>query len=110
MMSKIRVLILIIVIVGGLLGFITMQLGFPVEQLTYWCISIFTVFMIWNFKLGSGFMLWAAFLIFVLSGLLVLVGLNSIGETLMRLSLLGWIIGIIHSMLEYKRAKILENL
>lgn len=102
-MSKIKVLILIIIIAGGLLEAVVLKFGFPLWPLTYWWILVFTIFMIWNFKLGSGFMLWSALLIFILSALLVSIGLRSVGETLMRISFLGWIIGLIQSMVEYKR-------
>lgn len=102
-MNKIKIFILIIVIVVGLIGAIVLKFGFPLWPLIYWWILVFTIFMIWNFKLGSGFILWVAFLIFMLSALFVSIGLRSVGETLMRVSFLGWIIGLVQSAVEYKR-------
>lgn len=102
-MNKIKVLILIAIIIAGLVGVAMLQYGFPLKQFTYWWILAFTIFWIWTFKLSSGFILWVAFLIFILSALSVIVGQRSIGEILMRVSFLGWIIGLIQSMVEYKR-------
>lgn len=102
-MSQIKILVSILIIVVGLMGALVLKLGFPLWQLIYWWILVFTIFMIWNFKFGSGFILWVSFSIFILSALFTSIGLRSIGETLMRVSFLGWIIGLIQSMAEYKR-------
>lgn len=102
-MSRIKVGVLIIIFICGLLGAIVLKFGFPLWPLIYWWILIFTIFIIWNFKLGSGFILWVSFSVFMLSALFVIIGLRSIGETLMRVSFLGWVIGLIQSMVEYKR-------
>lgn len=102
-MHKIKVLISILIIIVGLMGALMLKLDFSLWPLIYWWILVFTIFMVWNFELGSGFILWVSFSIFILSALFTSVGLRSIGETLMRVSFLGLIIGLIQSMVEYKR-------
>ena len=104
-MNKIKAWILILVIALGIIVIPFFGFIFSFWQLTYWWLLIFTISIIWNFKLGSGFILWISFLIFLLSALLFSVGLKTIAETFIRISFLGWIIGLIQSFVEYKNLK-----
>ena len=101
-MNKIRVAVLILVITAGLIGVLLLGSFFSFWSFAYWWLLVLTVSIIWIFKVDSGFILWASFLIFLLAALLVSVGLRNLAETFMRISFLGWIIGLIQSFVEYK--------
>ena len=107
-MNKIKVGILILVIFAGLIGIPPLGFIFSFWSLTYWWILVFTISIIWKFQVGSGFILWTSFLIFLLSALLVSGGLQNLAETFMRISFLGWIIGLIQSFVEYKNLKSID--
>ncbi len=71
----------------------------------YWWFWIFYVIFLWNYGYKATFTLKVAFTLFISSGLAVSINLLNLGEFLMRTSLLLWIIGLIQSLIEYKRSK-----
>lgn len=70
----------------------------------FWWLLILYILFIRNVHLASGFSLGAAFVLFLFSALVTSINLRWVGELLMRLSLLGWLVGIIQSMAEYKKS------
>lgn len=102
-MKKIKILVFILVLIIGLLIISLLKFNLSVGSLVYWWIMIFYIFMIWQFRLDSKVAFWAALSLFILSALLTSIGLRDVGEAVMRVSFLGWIIGLIQSMVEYKR-------
>lgn len=69
----------------------------------YWCFLILYLFFIRIFQRGSGFSLWVAFILFLVSGLITSISMRGAGEFLMRLSVIGWLVGLVQSMREYKK-------
>lgn len=105
-MNKIRAVVLILIITLGLMGIILFGLSFSSWPFVYWWLFTSVIFLVWSFKVDSEFVLWVSFLIFFLSALLFLVGLKGMAETFMRISFLGWMIGLIKSLTEYKNLKL----
>ena len=68
----------------------------------YWWLLVFIIFLglILHFK--SIAYLSAAFILFFISAVLTTVGLREIAEIVMRISIMGWIIGLVQSAIEYK--------
>lgn len=75
---------------------------FSVEPLLYWLLFIAWITVLLNFKLRSVYALAVAFGLFLISAIMVTVGFSRIGEVAMRISFMGWIIGIIQALFEYK--------
>lgn len=70
-------------------------------SLLFWWLLFFYISCAWNFSLDSGFTLWVAFILFLISSLLTLLNLGILGEFILRLSLIAWIIGLIQALKEY---------
>lgn len=66
-------------------------------------ILIVLIGMIFHFK--SLFYLTAGFILFFVSALFTVIGIRELGEIIMRLSLIGWLIGLAHALVEYKSIK-----
>lgn len=95
---------MILIIAIGLIGGTVLVVGFPqIFSLIYWWLLVFIISLIWNFKLRSGYILWIALFLFLVSALFVAISLREIAEITMRISFLGWIIGLIQSFVEYKK-------
>lgn len=71
----------------------------------YYFILAIWIFFSWFLKKRSTFSLYPAFVLFVLAALFVLFGERSLAETFMRLSLVGWLIGIPHALIEVVNKK-----
>lgn len=77
--------------------------GISMESLIYWWILIGWVLAIINFKWKSSVSLVPAFLFFAFGAALVTVGLDGIAEKVMRISFLGWMVGIVQALVEYRK-------
>lgn len=91
------------------IGFLLLQawsgisgLGFPYFSIIYWLTLFGWLFLIWNYKLESYQSLLPAFIFFVFGALLTVFGLFGIAEIFMRISLMGWLVGIVQALTEYK--------
>jgi len=104
-MKKIKILVFISILIIGLLIISLLKFNFSVESMIYWWIMIFYTFMIWQFRLDSKVTICGALSLFILSALLTSIGLKSIGEIIMCISFLGWVIGLIQSFVEYRKLK-----
>lgn len=76
-----------------------------ISSLIYWMILGLIIFTILLFKLRSQVVLLFSFGLFILAALVTTLTFTSIAEKIMRISLLGWIVGFILSLIEYKKLK-----
>lgn len=72
----------------------------PSTFLYFW-ILFGWIFLILVHKLKSRFTLAIAFILFSISALLTTVNLQIFAETIMRISLIGWMMGLIQALFEY---------
>ncbi|MBI2596944.1 hypothetical protein HYW41_02195 [Candidatus Daviesbacteria bacterium] len=72
------------------------------DQLFYWWILLLMIFIGLTLHFKSIFYLSSAFILFFISAILTVVGSKEIAEGVMRISLIGWLIGLIQSVVEYK--------
>ena len=77
--------------------------GFSLASSIYWMILIGWIGLILKYKLRESFSLTIAFVLFAAAAIFTTLGFISIGETIMRLSLIGWMIGIVQSVINYEK-------
>lgn len=94
-------LFIIIEILGAILVLFMIRLPFPIPVLIYWVILGLFIFTIWLFRLKSWLVLLLSFGAFILSATITTIGFNNMAEIVMRISLLGWLVGYIQSVYEY---------
>ena len=99
-MKKINFLTFVFIVILGLGEIIILSLGLSVWPLIYWWVLLFVIWLIWTFRLDSKYALWSVLFLFILSALFTSISLRGVGEVLMRLSLLGWMIGVVQSISE----------
>lgn len=68
--------------------------------ITLWALGIII------FKKESNFALIPAFILFLVSAFFSVLNLVDIAEQIMRISFIGWIVGIVFSLTEYKKLKV----
>lgn len=74
-------------------------------ELLYLVIFIIWVLGIIFFKKHSAYALVPAFLLFLVSAFFTVFNLSVIAEPIMRVSFIGWIIGVFGALIEYKKFK-----
>src|SRR3989344_8457076 len=74
----------------------------PTNYAIYWMIFVGWVALVLNFHFKAQLSLRLAFYLFVISAAIYVFGLGSFSESIMRISLLGWIIGITQTLTENK--------
>lgn len=74
-------------------------------EIAYWGILIIWIIAIKSFKKDSGVSLKIAFVLFSVAAILTIFNLRDIAEPIMRVSFIGWIIGIFQALREYIRTK-----
>lgn len=72
-------------------------------EFIYLVIIIFWILGIIIFKKDSNYALIPAFSLFLVSAFFAVFNLMDIAEQIMRISFIGWIIGIFHALIEYKK-------
>lgn len=77
----------------------------PLPMLIYWVWFGLFIFTIWFLKFNSRLILLFAFGLFILAGLADIFGMDFIAEQIIRISLLGWLIGFGQSAFEYSFKK-----
>lgn len=96
---------LILFIGFGILGLVAVlsmsRLNPFFASLIYLWILGICIATIWLFKLSSSPILLLSFGLFILAAILTTVGITSTAEIIMRLSLIGWLIGFIQASYEY---------
>ncbi len=72
------------------------------ESLVYWWILLGVLVLVIKKEIKSSFLLYPAFFLFIFALPFSIFGIFRIGETLMRLSFIAWLVGITLALLEYK--------
>lgn len=70
-------------------------------EIAYWTILIVWIIGIRISKKDSGITLKIAFILFSIAAILTVFNLRYIAELIMRVSFIGWLIGIFHALIEY---------
>lgn len=104
-MRKVNLALFIITLVIGLVVR-SFQPNF-FDFFVYWWVLALFVLMGLSLRLKSQFYLVGFFALFFISALFTVVGLKQAGEVIMRVSFIGWAIGLIQSLVEYKKSKYL---
>lgn len=71
------------------------------SPLIYWWVLGSCIITVWIFKLSSTPVLLSSFGLFIFAAVLTTFRITNLAEVIMRLSLLGWLIGFIQSVFEY---------
>lgn len=69
----------------------------------YWMVLFGWVLLIWNFKWKSSTTMIVALILFIFAALFTTLGFRDPGETTMRLSFIGWMVGVVQALVEYRR-------
>lgn len=88
-------------LLGSSVIFIMCRNTAPISLLIYWVILGLFIFTVFLFKLGSGAVLLFSFVLFIITGLLTTFKVEYIAEIIMRISLLGWMVGFGQAIFEY---------
>lgn len=72
-------------------------------EIIYWVILTAWIAAIWLLKKKASLSMKIALAFFVLAAILTVVGLRNLAEPLMRVSFIGWLVGIFQAIKEYAR-------
>lgn len=72
-------------------------------EIIYWIILTAWIAAIWLLKKKASLSMKIALAFFVLAAILTVVGLRNLAEPLMRVSFIGWLVGIFQAIKEYVR-------
>ena len=100
--SYFKYLLLIVLWVIVLISIITVAKLLSInERVLYWGVLGLFIFTIWLLKLTSKPVLLFSFVLIIIAGLFATFKINNLSETIMRISLIGWLIGFTQSFFEY---------
>jgi len=77
--------------------------GLSVLPIIYWMILAIWVIVAINKKLRSDNSFFWAFGFFVISAVFGIFGARFVSEIIMKISFIGWVIGIVQALMEYKK-------
>ena len=103
MSKKDFILLTVLFLIFIAIVLISLFLVINIEKIYYWYLLISWVILIWKLKLGSGFSLGFALLLFIISVLIALLNFADIAEIIMRISFTGFLIGIFQAFIECLR-------
>lgn len=72
-------------------------------NLLYYFILFAWIFFIWLQKKDSKPTFKTAFALFITAASLTVLGLRDLAEPIMRISFIGWLIGILQALIEYRK-------
>lgn len=72
-------------------------------EIVYWIILIVWIAMNWIYKKDSGFSMKIALACFVIAAALTVFNFRVVAEPVMKISFIGWMIGIFQAISEYVR-------
>lgn len=72
-------------------------------EFIYLVIIIFWILGIIIYKKNSSYALIPAFCLFLVSAFFAVLNLMDVAEQIMRISFIGWVIGMFHALIEYKK-------
>lgn len=75
--------------------------SFSISPLTYWTILVGWLMLVLNYKWRSPNLMIQALIFFITGVFFATVGLKVLAEFVMRISFIGWIVGIIQRLIEY---------
>lgn len=101
------IFLLLVWLIGFVFILVFRRLTQPFISFIYWAILGLFISTVWIFKIKSQVVLFSAFGLFILGGIIAAFKLNSIAEIILRISLIGWLVGFIKSLVEYFFKKIL---
>lgn len=103
---------IIVVYILTFVGLVGVQIGLNIigsnlsfSSIFYLLLILGVVLMWWIFKLASSLTLSGAFAIFVIAALFSIFGEKEVSETLMRVSFVGWLVGLGQALIESKKIK-----
>lgn len=107
-MNKILKSVLLFLWIIVLLGFVIIQYFTTfqpalLESFIYWWVLIAWIFIIWKFRIKANIPLFVAVILLCVSILIKISGFPNIGEKIARLSFIGWIVGFIQALKEYRK-------
>lgn len=76
--------------------------SYSILSYLYWLILLGWIYKTKEKKLSSDITLRVAFILSVIAVIFHFLGLRSIGETIMRIGFIGWIIGFAQAIIEYR--------
>lgn len=106
--KKFIFVIYLIVLIGSILfeAYIRLSyLNFSISPFIYWLLLFGWVWVVSSNKIKSFKSLYIGLILYVVASFLTLLGLENIAETIFRISFLGWLIGIVQALVEYKKNK-----
>lgn len=95
------ILLFIIWLIGLATILILRMLTQPFTSFIYWAILGLFISTVWLFKLKSPLVLFLSFGLFISAGILTAFKVYSIAEMIIRISLIGWLVGFVQSVFEY---------
>ncbi len=79
------------------------ELNFSISLIFYWMFLIAWLWAILIWKLTSNFSLKFVFTLTIIGMFIFTIGLADISEVILRLGFVGWLVGIVQALIEYKR-------
>lgn len=101
----ISLLVIFVVLLIFQLGILITNGNLSLESVIYWIILLLWADAVWYFKLRESYTFILAFILFVISAIFSIFGLFVFSEVIMRISFIGWVIGMIQAIAIYKSIK-----
>lgn len=79
------------------------ELNFSISFIFYWMFLVAWIWAILIWKLTSHFSMSVAFALTIFGIVIFAIGLADIAEVILRLGFVGWIVGTIQAIVEYKK-------
>lgn len=76
--------------------------SYSISSYIYWLILVGWIYKIKEKRLSSDITLRVAFIISVIAVISHFLGLRFVSETIMRIGFIGWIIGLVQAIIEYR--------
>lgn len=74
-----------------------------ISNYMYWVIFVTWIYIIAAFKVESRTSLVIAFVLYIAASFITIVGGDGYAEIIMRVSFMGWVLGIMQALLEYRK-------
>lgn len=100
-MDKAKTLIIVYFII--FFGILLSGIWFSTESILYWWLLLGWVYYVFVNKGNNPKTLFTAFILFIVGVILKVFNLNNMAEVAMRISLIGWLVGIGQTLVEYKK-------
>lgn len=99
---KNKLILFIGLVLPGLVAILLVSRLNPfLAPLIYWWVLGLCIITVWFFKLSSSPVLLSSFGLFIFAAILTTIRITNLAEIIMRLSLIGWLVGFTQAVLEY---------